>query len=74
MTNQNYSNYISRQNPSTRLWHACGHAGGRYWIPCSDGFSTREEADEWGRNQITVDSAARGIVASSEYTVEEGTQ
>jgi len=67
----NYSNYITRQNPASGLWHACGHAGGKYWLPCSESFESREEADKWGKTQLKVDTAARNLVARSQFTIEE---
>ena len=56
------SKYIVRQNPSDKMWYALGHVGGNQWMPVSDGYKNKAQAQKWAKSQGKVDVAARGEV------------
>ena len=56
------SKYIVRQNPSDKKWYTLGYVGGNQWMPVSDGFKNKAQAQKWAKSQVKVDVAARGEV------------
>ena len=39
-----------------------GHVGNNKWMPVSDGFKNKAQAQKWAKSQDKVDSAARGEI------------
>ena len=56
---ESLSKYIVRQNPSDKLWYALGHVGSNQWMPVSDGYKSKAQAQKWAKSQDKVDKAAR---------------
>ena len=56
------SKYIVAKNPSDKKWYALGHVGSNKWMPVSDAFKSKVEAQKWAKSQDKVDIAARGDV------------
>jgi len=53
------SRYIVEKNPHNKLWYVMGHVGSNKWMPVSDGFKSKAQAQKWAKSQTNVDSAAR---------------
>ncbi len=64
MTEAGSSNtkYIVEKNPHDKLWYAMGHVGSNKWMPVSNGFKSKSQAQKWAKSQTKVDVAARGEV------------
>jgi hypothetical protein len=56
------SKYIVEKNPHDKLWYAMGHVGSNKWMPVSNGFKSKAQAQKWAKSQVKVDVAARGDV------------
>jgi hypothetical protein len=56
------SKYIVAKNPSDKKWYAMGHVGRNQWMPVSNGFKSKTQAQKWAKSQDKVDSAARGEI------------
>ena len=57
------SKYIVAKNPSDKKWYALGHVGSNKWMPISDAFKSKAEAQKWAKIQAkVVNPAARGEV------------
>ena len=56
------SKYIVAKNPSDKKWYAMGHVGSNKWMPVSNGFKSKAQAQKWAKSQDRVDIAARGEV------------
>ncbi len=57
------SKYIVEKNPHDKLWYAMGHVGSNKWMPVSNGFKSKAQAQKWAKSQTkVVDVAARGEV------------
>ena len=54
------SKYIVSMNPSDKKWYVMGHVGSNKWMPVSDGFKNKAQAQKWAKSQDKVDIAARG--------------
>ena len=53
------SKYIVAKNPHDKKWYAMGHVGSNKWMPVSNGFKSKPEAQKWAKSQGQVDKAAR---------------
>ena len=62
LINEADSKYIVAKNPSDKKWYALGHVGSNKWMPVSDAFKSKAEAQKWAKSQAKVDIAARGEV------------
>ena len=62
LINEVESKYIVAKNPSDKKWYALGHVGSNKWMPVSDAFKSKAEAQKWAKSQVKVDIAARGEV------------
>ena len=58
------SKYIVSQNPHNKKWYVMGHVGNNKWMPVSDGFKNKAQAQKWAKSQDKVDSAARGEIGA----------
>jgi len=56
------SKYIVSKNPSDKKWYVMGHVGNNKWMPVSDGFKNKAQAQKWAKSQDKVDIAARGEI------------
>ncbi len=56
------SKYIVSKNPNDKKWYVMGHVGNNKWMPVSDGFKNKAQAQKWAKSQDKVDSAARGEI------------
>ena len=64
LINEVDSKYIVAKNPSDKKWYALAHVGSNKWMPVSDGFKSKAEAQKWARIQTkVVDPAARKEVS-----------
>jgi len=54
------SKYIVSMNPNDKKWYVMGHVGSNKWMPVSDGFKNKAQAQKWAKSQDKVDIAARG--------------
>ena len=54
------SKYIVSKNPSDKKWYVMGHVGNNKWMPVSNGFKTKSQAQKWAKSQEQVDFAAVG--------------
>jgi hypothetical protein len=57
------SKYIVSKNPSDKKWYAMGHVGNNKWMPVSNGFKNKAQAQKWTKSQDKVDNAARGEIS-----------
>ena len=57
------SKYIVSKNPNDKKWYVMGHVGNNKWMPVSNGFKNKAQAQKWAKSQDTVDSAARGEIS-----------
>jgi hypothetical protein len=54
--------YIVKQNPNDKLWYVLGDidAGSKtYWMPVSQGFKSKAQADAYAKKQPMADKAAK---------------
>ena len=56
------SKYIVSKNPNDKKWYVMGHVGRNKWMPVSDGFKNKAQAQKWAKSQDKVDDAARGEI------------
>ena len=56
------SKYIVSKNPSDKKWYVLGHVGRNQWMPISDAFKNKADAQKWAKSQGKVDIATRGEV------------
>jgi len=56
------SKYIVSKNPNDKKWYVMGHVGNNKWMPVSNGFKNKAQAQKWSKSQDKVDSAARGEI------------
>ena len=54
--------YIVRKNPNDNKWYALGHVGDNQWMPVSDGYSRKKQAQKYAAIQVEVDAAARNEI------------
>ena len=54
--------YIVRKNPSDKKWYALGHVGDNQWMPVSDGYNHKKQAQKYAAIQDEVDVAARSEI------------
>ena len=54
------SKYIVEKNPHDKLWYAMGHVGRNKWMPISNGFKSKAQAQKWAKGQGKADKAAVG--------------
>ena len=59
------SKYIVSQNPHDKKWYVMGHIGNNKWMPVSDGFKNKSQAQKWAKSQDKVDIAARGEISGA---------
>ena len=57
------SKYIVSKNPSDKKWYVMGHVGNNKWMPVSNGFKNKVQAQKWAKSQDKVDSASRGEIS-----------
>ena len=57
------SKYIVSKNPNDKKWYVMGHVGRNKWMPVSNGFKNKAQAQKWAKSQDNVDSAARGEIS-----------
>ena len=57
------SKYIVSKNPSDKKWYVMGHVGNNKWMPVSNGFKNKVQAQKWAKSQDKVDSTARGEIS-----------
>ena len=57
------SKYIVSKNPHDKKWYVMGHVGRNKWMPVSNGFKNKTQAQKWAKSQDNVDSAARGEIS-----------
>ena len=62
LINEVDSKYMVAKNPSDKKWYARGHVGNNKWMPVSDAFKSKAQAQKWAKSQDKVDVAARGEV------------
>ena len=58
------SKYIVSKNPHDKKWYVMGHVGNNKWMPVSNGFKNKTQAQKGAKSQDNVDSAARGEVGA----------
>ena len=58
------SKYIVSKNPNDKKWYVMGHVGRNQWMPVSNGFKNKSQAQKWAKSQDKVDSAARGEIGA----------
>ena len=56
------SKYIVSKNPHDKKWYVMGHVGRKKWMPVSNGFKNKAQAQKWAKSQDKVDIAARGEI------------
>ena len=59
------SKYIVSKNPSDKKWYVMGHVGNNKWMPVSNGFKNKAQAQKWAKSQDKVDIAARGEISGA---------
>jgi hypothetical protein len=59
------SKYIVSINPNDKKWYAMGHVGRNKWMPVSNGFKNKAQAQKWAKSQDKVDIAARGEISGA---------
>ena len=57
------SKYIVSKNPHDKTWYVMGHVGRNKWMPVSNGFKNKAQAQKWAKSQDKVDSAASGEIS-----------
>ena len=58
------SKYIVSKNPNDNKWYVMGHVGRNQWMPVSNGFKNKAQAQKWAKSQDKVDFAARGEIGA----------
>jgi len=58
------SKYIVSKNPHDKKWYVMGHVGRNKWMPVSNGFKNKAQAQKWAKSQDNVDDAARGEIGA----------
>ena len=58
------SKYIVSKHPNDKKWYVMGHVGNNKWMPVSNGFKNKAQAQKWAKSQDKVDSAARGEIGA----------
>jgi len=62
------SRYITKQNPSDKLWYVCGFVGCNnnksLWMPVSEGHKNKSEADKTAAYAMVADRAAKNEVSA----------
>ena len=58
------SKYIVSKNPHDKKWYVMGHVGSNKWMPVSNGFKNKTQAQKWSKSQDNVDDAARGEIGA----------
>ena len=48
------SKYIVEKNPHDKKWYVIGHVGRNKWMPVSNGFKSKPEAQKWAKIQSKV--------------------
>ena len=48
------SKYIVEKNPHDKKWYVMGHVGRNKWMPVSNGFKSKPEAQKWAKIQSKV--------------------
>ena len=48
------SKYIVAKSPNDNKWYAMGHVGNNKWMPVSDGFKSKAQAQKWAKIQTKV--------------------
>ena len=48
------SKYIVEKNPHDKKWYVMGHVGRNKWMPISNGFKSKPEAQKWAKIQSKV--------------------
>ena len=56
------SKYIVEKNPHDKKWYVMGHVGSNKWMPVSQGFKSKAQAQKWAKSQTKVDKAAVGEI------------
>ena len=56
------SKYIVEKNPHDKLWYVMGHVGRNKWMPISNGFKSKAQAQKWAKGQGKADKAAVGEI------------
>lgn len=56
--------YKVAQNPDDKLWYVLGSVG-KHWMPVSDGFKSKKEAEKYAKIQPKVDKLAKGWTSES---------
>lgn len=51
--------YKVARNPTDRKWYVVGHCGGKWWMPISNSFDTKSEAEKHLHHQHAADKDAR---------------
>ena len=59
------SKYIVSMNPNDKKWYVMGHVGNNKWMPVSNGFKNKAQAQKWAKSQDKVDIAARGEISGA---------
>ena len=59
------SKYIVSKNPSDKKWYVMGHVGNNKWMPVSNRFKNKAQAQKWAKSQDKVDIAARGEISGA---------
>ena len=59
------SKYIVSKNPHDKKWYVMGHVGNNKWMPVSNGFKNKVQAQKWAKSQDKVDIAARGEISGA---------
>ena len=57
------SKYIVSKNPHDKKWYVMGHVGRNKWMPVSNGFKNKPQAQKWAKSQDKVDFAASGEIS-----------
>jgi hypothetical protein len=61
--------YKVAQHPKDKKFYVVGHIRSKgsqkgYWMPVSDGYAKKEDAEKWAKKQPLADRDARRLVAS----------
>ena len=56
------SKYIVSKNPNDKKWYVMGHVGNNKWMPVSNAFKNKSQAQKWAKSQDKVDDVARGEI------------
>jgi hypothetical protein len=50
--------YKTARHPKTKLWYIIGNCGGGYWMPVSEGFKSKREAELEIPRKLMIDRAS----------------